>query len=93
LQCKRRGGRLMSDLGSVLYTMDGCITCYKTRKYLEKHQIFFTEVNISQEPDKASEVIALLGELNVPVFRYGNITLSKDIINKINSGIIDINGH
>jgi hypothetical protein len=47
---------------------------------------------ITNHPDKVVEVITLIGELVLTVFRFGNIKLSKDIINKIDSEIIDVKG-
>jgi glutaredoxin len=69
---------------SLLYTIVGCSKCHRVKEYLEMSHLSFEEVNITENPDRAEEVIQLLGEFYVPVLLYKDYTVVKgDNLEKI----------
>jgi glutaredoxin len=68
----------------LLYTITGCSKCHRVKKYLEKSNLFFEEVNITENPDRAEEVNELLGEFYVPILLLKDRTVIKgDNLEKI----------
>jgi mycoredoxin len=51
-----------------LYTADWCRDCREAKRFLDKHAIPFTEINIETTPGAAQEVIAHTGKRAIPQF-------------------------
>jgi glutaredoxin len=65
----------------VLYTIDGCVNCYKAKQHLIQNNISFIEKNLFTDRDAASEIKELLGEVVTPVFVNGHVVLTgNDIV-------------
>jgi mycoredoxin len=52
----------------VLYTAFWCRDCREAKRFLEKHGIPFTEVDIESTPGAADEVLRNVGKRAVPQF-------------------------
>lgn len=50
-----------------LYTTGTCAYCHAEKLFLGKHQIDFTEVRVDEDEHAAKEMIALSGQMGVPV--------------------------
>jgi mycoredoxin len=51
-----------------LYSADWCRDCREAKRFLIKHEIPFTEINIEITPGAAQEVIAHTGKRAIPQF-------------------------
>ena len=51
-----------------LYTADWCRDCREAKRFLTRHNIPFTEVNIETTPGAAQDVIAHTGKRAIPQF-------------------------
>jgi glutaredoxin len=73
-------------LNYILFAIDGCHTCYKARKYLEKEGIPFQEKNILEDQEAVNQLKEKVGEIVTPVLLAGNdILIGKDILS-LNKG-------
>jgi mycoredoxin len=52
----------------VLYTAFWCRDCREAKRFLEKHGIAFTEVDIESTPGAADEVLRHVGKRAIPQF-------------------------
>jgi mycoredoxin len=52
----------------LLYTAYWCRDCREAKRFLEKHRIPFTEIDIESSPGAADEVIAKVGKRAIPQF-------------------------
>jgi mycoredoxin len=52
----------------LLYTAYWCRDCREAKRFLEKHRIPFTEIDIETSPGAAAEVIAHVGKRAIPQF-------------------------
>ena len=52
---------------ATLYTAPGCPFCVIVKKYLERNNIKFDEVDVSKDQKKKEELKAMSGQENVPV--------------------------
>lgn len=52
----------------LVYSADWCRDCRDAKRFLEKHSIPYTEVNIEKTPGAADEVIAHTGKRAIPQF-------------------------
>ncbi|MFC0523764.1 glutaredoxin family protein [Pontibacillus salicampi] len=62
---------------NVLYTMDGCINCYKAKKHLDSYNISYKEINILEQQEAANTLINLIGEVYTPVYVTTNNKILK----------------
>lgn len=69
---------------TILYTITGCVYCYKATEHLMKEDISFLEINILNEPARSRDIKRLVGEVKVPVLSLqGEIYSSYNQISKI----------
>jgi len=62
-----------------IYTKNGCPYCKAARESLKKQGLAFTEINISNNPDKIDELARLAGVRKVPVIvDGGKVTVGFD---------------
>jgi mycoredoxin len=52
----------------VLYSASWCRDCREAKRFLEKHGISYTEVDIEETPDAAEEVLRRVGKCAIPQF-------------------------
>lgn len=52
-----------------VYTLPACVQCDSTKRYLTKHLVDFTEVDLSQDSE-AMDKIRKLGYSQAPVVEY-----------------------
>ncbi len=50
-----------------IYTTNTCPYCVMAKDYFKQHNIKFSEINVSETPDKAEEMIEKSGQTGVPV--------------------------
>ena len=51
-----------------VYTADWCRDCREAKRFLTRHAIPFTEVNIETTPGAAAEVVTRTGKRAIPQF-------------------------
>jgi arsenate reductase-like glutaredoxin family protein len=59
-----------------LYTIDGCIKCYKAKRLLEDNGISFTEKNILHDVDGRNELKKFVNEVIAPIL----IDKNKEVV-------------
>ncbi len=52
----------------IVYSTPWCRDCHEAKKFLAKHNIPYTEINIEEVPGAAKEVVARTGKRAVPQF-------------------------
>jgi mycoredoxin len=52
----------------IVYSTRWCPDCRVAKRFLEKHNIPFTEVDIERTPEAAAEVIRQTGKRSIPQF-------------------------
>jgi mycoredoxin len=52
----------------LLYTAAWCRDCREAKRFLNTHQIPYTEIDIEMTPDAAAEVIRHVGKRAIPQF-------------------------
>lgn len=59
-----------------IYTKTGCPFCKAAKESFSKKNVEFTEINVSNNPDKIEEIVKLAGVRKVPVIsENGQITV------------------
>ena len=58
-----------------VYSTPSCPWCHKTKEFFKYHKIPFHDIDVSQNPSAAKEMISITGQTSVPV-----ITSNKEII-------------
>jgi glutaredoxin-like YruB-family protein len=54
-----------------VYTLPTCGWCQLAKEFLRKHNVDFVEKDVSQDKDAAAEMVAVSGQMGVPVFVIG----------------------
>ncbi len=52
----------------IVYSSTWCPDCHEAKRFLEKHKIPYTEINIETTPGAAQEVIRRTGKRAIPQF-------------------------
>jgi mycoredoxin len=52
----------------LVYSADWCRDCREAKRFLNKHSIPYTEINIEKTPGAAEQVIAQTGKRAIPQF-------------------------
>jgi mycoredoxin len=52
----------------LVYTADWCRDCREAKRFLKKHKLPFTEVDIERTPGAADEVLRHVGKRAIPQF-------------------------
>lgn len=55
-------------MGLLLYSAAWCRDCREAKRFLEKHEIPYTEINIETTPGAADEVLRNVGKRAIPQF-------------------------
>ena len=62
-----------------IYSTSTCIFCKKAKEFLSENQIVYDEIDVSINKEAARELIAISGQIAVPVLDInGNIILGFD---------------
>jgi mycoredoxin len=59
---------MMLRMPLVVYTASWCRDCRTAKRFLQEHQVPFTEVDIEETPGAADEVIENVGKRAIPQF-------------------------
>jgi mycoredoxin len=59
---------MMFRMPILLYTAAWCRDCREAKRFLEKHNIPFTEIDIERTPGAAEDVIKHVGKRAIPQF-------------------------
>jgi mycoredoxin len=59
---------IMFAMNLLLYTAAWCRDCREAKRFLEKHRIPFTEIDIEKTPGAADEVLSHVGKRAIPQF-------------------------
>lgn len=57
----------MTQSNVVIYTTPTCGYCKAVKDYLERHNIDYTEYDVSRNREKAQEIVQKTGQMGVPV--------------------------
>jgi len=52
----------------LLYSAAWCRDCREAKRFLDRHQIAYTEIDIENTPGAAAEVVAHVGKRAIPQF-------------------------
>jgi mycoredoxin len=52
----------------LVYSASWCRDCREAKRFLDKHNIAFTEIDIEKTPGAADEVVANVGKRAIPQF-------------------------
>ena len=52
----------------LVYSASWCRDCREAKRFLDKHNIVFTEIDIEKTPGAADEVVANVGKRAIPQF-------------------------
>lgn len=55
-----------------VYTSNNCPSCHMVKRYLDGKNLNFQEVNIEEQPERASEAFSLSGVMRTPVMLITN---------------------
>ena len=56
----------------VVYSTQACPWCHKAKDYLDEHDIKYEDVDVSQDHDRAQEMVKKSGQNGVPVIEVGD---------------------
>lgn len=63
----------MSEQKTVtIYSTETCHFCNLAKSFFKEHNIAYTEYNVGTDAEKRKEMVALTGQLGVPVIRIGD---------------------
>ena len=67
------------DKKVTVYSTPTCPFCIRAKQYLKENNIQFTEIDVSEEHEKAQEMINKSGQMGVPVIEIdGQIIVGFD---------------
>lgn len=69
-----------------IYTSNTCSSCKMVKQYLHMKGKNYQEVNIEQQPDRREEMVAMTGQMTVPVTVVTKNDGSKDVTVGYNLG-------
>ncbi len=58
----------MRDMQVIVYSAAWCRDCRQAKRFLEEHQIAYTEIDIERVPGAAEEVMRHVGKRAIPQF-------------------------
>ncbi|HLD21104.1 MAG TPA: glutaredoxin family protein [Patescibacteria group bacterium] len=62
-----------------VYSTPTCPFCKQTKVYLKEHEVAFTDIDVMNDQEKASEMIQKSGQMGVPVIDIdGEIVIGFD---------------
>jgi glutaredoxin-like YruB-family protein len=61
----------MEEREVIVYTTPNCPWCSAVKQYLQERGIPYTEIDVSQDQEAATEMIRKSGQMGVPVVEIG----------------------
>lgn len=58
-----------------IYSTSSCHYCQLAKEYFKAHNVAYTEYNVGEDAEKRKEMVALTGQLGVPVIHIGDTVL------------------
>jgi glutaredoxin len=58
----------MNEMHILVYTAEWCRDCREAKRFLDTHNIPYTEIDIEETPSAAQEVLAHVGKRAIPQF-------------------------
>lgn len=58
-----------------IYSTESCHYCQLAKEFFKQHNISYTEYNVGADAEKRKEMVALSGQLGVPVIHIGDTVL------------------
>jgi glutaredoxin-like YruB-family protein len=55
----------------VIYSTPTCPWCQRVKQFMQEHNIFFQDFDVSQNQEKAEEMVQKSGQMGVPVVDVG----------------------
>jgi len=55
------------DKNVVVYSTPTCPWCHRVKQFFQEHNIFFQDFDVSQNQQKAEEMVQKSGQMGVPV--------------------------
>lgn len=55
------------DKNVVVYSTPTCPWCHRVKQFLQEHNVFFKDFDVSQNQEKAEEMVQKSGQMGVPV--------------------------
>ncbi len=67
------------DKNVTIYSTPSCPWCHKVKQFLQEKNIFFHDIDVSQNQEKAEEMVQKSGQMGVPVVEInGEIIVGFD---------------
>lgn len=60
------------DKNITIYSTPTCHFCHMAKEFLSQHDVPFTDVDVSADPDKRAEMIEKSGQMGVPQIYVGD---------------------
>lgn len=70
----------------IIYSTPWCHYCHLAKDYFKENKIEFTDIDVSQDQQKADEMIKKSGQMGVPVIEVGEnviVGFNKDKIEEL----------
>jgi glutaredoxin-like YruB-family protein len=58
-----------------IYSTTSCHYCQLAKAFFKEHNVPYTEYNVGEDAEKRKEMVALTGQLGVPVIHIGDTVL------------------
>lgn len=59
---------MMENMTLILYSAAWCRDCREAKRFLDKHRVAYTEIDIEETPGAADEVMRNVGKRAIPQF-------------------------
>jgi len=74
----------MADKKVVIYSTPTCPYCKRTKEYLSRKGISYTDIDVAQDKEKAKEMTQKSGQMSVPF-----IIIDDEIVVGFNQALLD----
>lgn len=59
----------------IIYSADWCAFCHAAKDYLDKLGVTYTERNVEEDPQYATEAVQKSGQMGIPVLDIGGTVI------------------
>ncbi len=77
----------MADKKVVVYSTPTCPYCKRAKEYLSRKGISYTDIDVSQDREKAKEMTEKSGQMSVPV-----ILIDDQVVAGFDQGLVHLKG-
>lgn len=63
------------DKSVIVYSTEQCPWCHRAKDFLRAHNVEFEDVNVSEDQDRAREMVEKSGQMGVPVIEIGDVII------------------